>query len=145
MKKIQEVEASFFRRGIAYIVDMVILYFVVVFPLKSKFEGLDFEFTEFTGEITTKILFVAFEIAVLVVVYFSLLEWKLGQTIGKIIFNIRVKSEEGELTFLNSFLRNLSKFSTLLVLIDSIPLIFKKGNKRFLDKIAKTKVVMNLQ
>lgn len=138
----KSIEAGFFKRFFAYLIDILILFLAVIMPLKSKISDMaSLDLLKIGLDIGTKYFSVVSEIAVLVVLYFAVLEWKLGQTVGKMILKIKVVAEDDKFTFSRALLRNLTKFSSLLLFIDSINILLRRGNKRFLDQLANTKVV----
>ena len=76
--------------------------------------------------------------ALIIILYFSVFEYKLHQTIGKMLFRIEVVSAK-KLTFTQCLLRNLSKISLVVLFIDTLYML-RSGSLRFLDKIAQTQV-----
>ena len=70
------------------------------------------------------------------------MEYKLKQTIGKMIFNIKVSSE-GNLEFWQALVRNISKpiNINILLLVDILYMLINKTHLRLFDKLAKTEVV----
>ena len=81
-------------------------------------------------------------IIVLQLFYFTILEYKLQQTIGKTLLNLYVKSTiNNELTFIQVLLRNITKPFGIILLIDVIYMIYKKGNQRLFEVLSNTQVV----
>ena len=74
-------------------------------------------------EITLPIVIMTLVIAVLSLLYWSVLEYKLGQSLGKMLFKLYVVSETGKLTFAQTLVRNIPKTSSLLLIIDSLALL----------------------
>ena len=114
------------KRTIAYIIDVVVVILITV-PLWSSNLA--------KNKIPVQILSI-----IVLILYFSLFEFSLEKTIGKWLTKIKIKSSNNP-TFQQIFLRNISKIYPLLLLIDSLPIIFKKTNQRFLEKLSKTEVV----
>jgi len=110
------------KRTLAYFIDIIIVV-LVTYPLWSGEKS-----------IIKQVLSI-----VILILYFSLMEYKLEQTIGKFITNIKVKTK-GKLRFKQALIRNLSKASTIVLLIDSIPIIFKNKKQRYLERLSKTEV-----
>jgi len=79
---------------------------------------------------------------IIIVLYWSVLEWKIGQSLGKYIMHIYVKTtiRKSKLKYWQCFIRNLSKISSLLLVLDCIFFIWSK-NQRFLERLSKTIVV----
>lgn len=128
------------KRVVAYIIDIIIVNIIIVYPFMN-FLG-NFENDSFLREFSYEILSVFFIISILIILYWAFLEYFLRQSVGKALMNIHIRStEKQELKFWQCFVRNLSKISTLLLLIDSLGIIFKGDYQRFLEKLSKTEVV----
>lgn len=142
MKIISKIPASFIKRVIAYILDMILVSIIVITPFKINFKqnisNLNYLFTINTG----KIVLISIIIAVLIILYFAIFEYLLAQTIGKMIMNIEVISGFKELKFSQALLRNLTKFSGTLILIDCINILISRTNKRFLEQWSDTEVIL---
>lgn len=83
-------------------------------------------------------------LALLIIVYFTYLEGSRGQTLGKNIMGIEVISLKGNLNYKQTFIRNLSKILWFPLILDLLVGYFTKNAPlRFLDKIAKTEVVLS--
>jgi uncharacterized RDD family membrane protein YckC len=78
-------------------------------------------------------------IAALTVAYWAALEYKARQSIGKMIMKIYIKSDEKMLTLGQCIIRNISKISGILLLIDIIGIAL--NGQRFLERATKTRVV----
>jgi len=81
---------------------------------------------------------------VLLLLYFVLLELLWGATIGKRILGLRVQTVDGQrVTFVKSFIRNVSKVLGPLIILDWLIGIVTEGDKRqkFTDRIAGTTVI----
>jgi uncharacterized RDD family membrane protein YckC len=77
---------------------------------------------------------------IIIVSYFTYLEGKQGITIGKKLMKIKVVPLEGKMNFKKSFLRNISKFLWLPLVVDLI-IGFALGSRdRYLDRLSKTYV-----
>lgn len=151
--RMNEVQAPFWKRLLAYVIDAVITNIVVIWPFQGTIKQVsgDLEFNNIVGAykyINTSesirsslpaltILFVI--IAVLTVAYWAILEYKTRQSIGKMLLKIYVKSDEKELTMKQCIARNISKISGLLLIIDSVGII--SNNQRFLERASKTRVI----
>lgn len=122
------------RRIFAYIIDVIILGFVVVSPFKK------YLVVETIKDITMNTVFVYFIIALLTILYFAVFEFYFAQTIGKLFLGIKVKSKMKELSFNQCFYRNLSKLSTLLYILDLLYLL-KNKKQRYMEIRSKTVTV----
>lgn len=139
---------------------MLILNLVVFFPFRNLFEDFfpkEYSFSEayrmmsssthFTGYISA----IAFVMFFLVMLYFIMLEKRMGQTIGKMIMKIYIVSDINGLKAWQVIVRNLVFVPVfpfiLLWLIDPLFMFFTKTNQRLAEVLSKTKVVerYNLQ
>ena len=143
----QYIPATLWKRLLAYIVDtLVIGIFVEVsfIGLSKKAFGSLSEKTFLSAtipEITLPIVIMTLVIAVLSLLYWSVLEYKLGQSLGKMLFKLYVDSETGKLTFAQTLVRNIPKTSSLLLIIDSLALLGAPYYKRFTERWSQTYVV----
>lgn len=145
--------ANPFKRIGAFIIDMLILNIIVISPFSSFFEKMIPEkdsistvyllLSKNTGMIN-QTLFVLITITILMILYFTYLEYKFSQSIGKMIFKIHVESSHSkELTFYQCLLRNLYLLPIfpfiLLWIIDPIMMLIK--GRRLSEIFSKTKTV----
>lgn len=118
------------RRFIAYIIDMIIVGFVVVNPFRKYLVIETFK------DVTLNVLGVYVLIGLLTVLYFAIFEFYFSQTIGKFLVKISVRSKTKRLLFKQCFLRSISKISTILYILDLLYLM--KGKQRYLEVRSKT-------
>ncbi len=79
---------------------------------------------------------------VLIIGYFTYLERNYNTTLGKTILKIKVTSDEGELDYRKTFIRNLSKILWVPLILDVIVgYAYGDSKIRYLDKIAGTGVI----
>jgi len=80
--------------------------------------------------------------AILIIAYFTYFEGKYSTTPGKNIMKLKIRSQEGEITYRKALIRNLSKILWLPLIIDVI-IGFARGKprERYLDRLAKTEVI----
>ena len=140
------------RRVFAYIIDVFIITLLIETPfntlLKKVVGGASTKsFSELysyllLNPLTSNVLLLTtLFIAVLSLLYWSVLEYKFGQTIGKMLLKIYVISEKGKLTFRQCIIRNIAKLSSILIIIDSIPLLKPINTQRYSERYAKTRVI----
>lgn len=123
------------RRFIALIVDIIILTLFMWIV-----SGIIFVITAGVG-IFSVLTYWIFLGAIIILVYFTYLEGRSGQTFGKMMFNLKVVADNGELTYKKSFIRSISKILYLPLILDLIlGFIFVKSNDRFLDRVSGTHV-----
>ena len=77
--------------------------------------------------------------ALIIIVYFTYFEGKLGTTPGKDIMKIEVFVDNGEMDYRKAFIRNLSKILAIPLILD-IVIDYMVGNSklRYLDEVAGT-------
>jgi len=149
--KLKEKNAALWKRLLSYIIDSFVVYFIILFPFKGYYNTLT---TSLNNGILTnpdilnqlkdlapKFFLISFIVALLTILYWAIFEYYFKQSIGKMLFKIRITSTKKTLKFWQSFLRNISKSSLLILFIDSIFILFSKNNQRFFEKISKTKVI----
>lgn len=146
--------ASVLKRIIAFLIDILIINFIMLFPFKNIFDGIvpeteSFSTTlellsnnsEYSALITTVMVIIAF----LMIFYFMVLEKKLKQTPGKMIFNLYVEPQGKDLKYWQLFVRSMFLIPLfpfiLLWVIDPIVMLFTKENHRLSEILSKTKVV----
>lgn len=152
--KVSLFPASLWKRVFAYIIDSFVINLVIAMPFQKPLEELSkgimeknfFEAYKILLQtdfqiMLPKLFFIFAIISILSVLYWALLEYKIGQSVGKILFNIYTKSQTERLTFGQCLLRNISKVSTLLLILDTAYMILTRGNQRFFERISNTVVV----
>jgi|SRR3989344_5109869 len=121
----------FSRRIFAYIIDSIVISFVVIYPLVNLNPPESF---------TVEAMLIGFLVAVLTLVYWSVLEFMIHQTIGKMFLGLYVRSTSGKLKLSQTIIRNLTKISTLTLALDCLPLL-KKKHQRYFERLSATEVV----
>ncbi|MBU4502079.1 MAG: RDD family protein [Nanoarchaeota archaeon] len=154
--KVKFFPASLWKRAFAYIIDVFVINLVIVLPFQKVLDALSngisdksiFEsFAYFSANtaqfqaIFPKLIFIFSVIAILSILYWAILEYKIGQSVGKILFHIYVKPQNKDPTFWQFFLRNVTKVSTFPLILDAMYMIFTRGRQRYFEKISKTFVV----
>ena len=137
--------APLWKRVFAYIIDLLIISIVTSLPLRSVYAQSEISsFKDFAliiqQEPTGKLILIQLTIGILGILYWAILEYKLSQSLGKMIMKIKVTSTKGKLTFKKCLLRNLTKIDESIVFLDTL-YVLKSGSKRFMDKVSKTEVV----
>ncbi len=127
--------AGFAKRFLAFLVDVVVL--VVLTGLFYMTIGWMFVVVGFGPFGNIAWVAIAFG-------YFVLFEMKTGQTIGKMVFNLRTVMVDGRpVTMEGALIRNIAKSLPFLLLLDVIFYLvaFKNDDQRASDRIAKTIVI----
>lgn len=143
------VPAHLWKRVIAYLIDIFIVNVIILFPFQSMTkitqsssirESFRF-FSQNTG-VAQKVLLMGIVVMLMTILYWTVFEYRYGQTFGKLIMKLNVRSVlKKNLTFAQCFLRSISKVSTLVLVIDSIPVLMRKSHQRYLEKSSGTEVV----
>lgn len=146
--------ALVWKRLLAFLADLLIINLVLFFPFKriilksipgftsySEAYGFFASHQGYTANLTIIFLIMA----LFAILYFVLMEYKIGQTPGKILFNIFVVSETKELKRWQFLVRSLFLIPIfpffLLWIIDPLFLFFTKTNQRLSEILSKTKTV----
>ena len=145
-------QASVLKKLFAFLIDLLIINIIVLFPFKKIFRGivpnpesfsntLDFLSNNSSIPLTVIVLPVAF----LSILYFMIFEKKLQQSPGKMLFNLYVKSQTKDLKYWQLFVRSVFLIPLfpfiLLWIIDPIVMFFNKDGQRLSEILSKTKVV----
>ena len=146
--------ASVLKRIIAFIIDLLIINWVILFPFKRIFDNIILETESFSKtldflskntEYNMFITVIMIVVAVLTILYFMILEKQWGQSVGKMLFNLHVKSQTKDLNYWQLFVRSMFLIPVfpfvLLWVIDPIVMLFTKENQRLSEILSKTKVV----
>ena len=141
------------KRILAFFIDILIVAVFVLFPFASLFEKIlpkDYSFSEMLSllsstEYTGYALSIYLASSILMLLYFYLLEKRMGQTIGKKLLNIYVVSDNNDLKRWQLLVRNLVFIPVfpfdLLVIADPLFMIFTKTGQRLSEILSRTKVV----
>ncbi len=131
------------KRLVAFVIDAIIVYVVlaiiagiVAIPYLFSFNFTDVRFI-FAGTFS-------FVSGIILVFYFTLSETSRGATLGKQIMGLTVKAGTGRNpTFVEAFIRNISKIYWLLLLLDVVIGLAtsREYNQKFSDRYMGTKVV----
>jgi uncharacterized RDD family membrane protein YckC len=145
--------ALVWKRLLAFIIDIMIINFVILFPFRRLFQKIvpsslgfkeTFEAVN-APELNSVIVLMSIFSAILMVLYFVLLEGKLRQSIGKILTGIYVVGEAKELRLWQLLVRNLFLVPffpfILLWVVDPAFMLLTKDNKRLSEILSKTRVV----
>ena len=147
-------QASVLKRIVAFIIDLLIINLIVLFPFKRIFNNIipetgsfseTFDFLSNNAEYNTFITLLILLVAASAILYFVILEKKLRQSPGKMLFNLYVESKTKDLKYWQLFIRSMFLIPlfpfVLLWIIDPAVMLFTKENQRLLEILSKTKVV----
>ncbi|MBS3131381.1 RDD family protein [Candidatus Woesearchaeota archaeon] len=144
--------AIVWKRIAAFAVDILIINFVLLFPFRSALQEAipetssfseTFRMLEQSSSLTSTLTVIGVMAGVLALLYFYMLEKRIGQTPGKMMFNIKVVSEHGSSWpfFVRSlFLLPVFPF-ILLIFIDPVVMLFNKEGQRLSEILGKTRVI----
>jgi len=141
---IRIIKTTRLKRLIAFVIDILILEFIFIpfNPLIKKVFQRGFEF-DIIVDGNTSIIYLLIAMGAIALLYFSIFEYKLRQSIGKMFMNIYVISAYKEIRIWQVIVRNLLFIPifpfNLLSIIDLIFFIVK--NRRFSEIITKTDTV----
>ena len=151
-KKTFLAQASVLKRLGAFIVDLIIINIIILFPFRGVFESIlpaakfseAFDFLR-SPESSMILEVIMIAVGILTMLYFMLLEKKIAQTPGKMLFNLFVRSQGKDLKNWQLFVRSMFLIPifpfVLLWLVDPIVLLFTKENQRLSEILSRTKVV----
>src|SRR3989338_7205689 len=121
MLKVKEVPAALWKRVVSYLIDLFLVNLVVLVPFQPVLEGLTGSFQDKSlleiyaffqaggSDLLGTFLTLSLIIATLTVAYWTILEYKIQQSVGDVILHLFVRSETRELTLWQCVLRNISK------------------------------------
>jgi len=143
---------ALWKRVVAYLIDLLVLSFVVVLPLMQPlsraFFGDDFVslFQFFSTTFSGQYVFFAVVLALLFLLYWSVLECWIGQSVGKMLLGLRVEGTKKKgVSFLQAVLRNVTKLSMLLLFFDVLYMLFQKKDQRYFEVLSDTHVVAEVK
>ena len=155
-KKTFLAQASVLKRLGAFIVDLIIINIIILFPFRGVFESIlpaakfseAFDFLR-SPESSMILEIILIAVGILTMLYFMLLEKKIAQTPGKMLFSLFVRSQGKDLKNWQLFVRSMFLIPlfpfVLLWLIDPIAMLFTKENQRLSEILSRTKVVEQYQ
>ncbi|MEK6983448.1 MAG: RDD family protein [Nanoarchaeota archaeon] len=146
--------ALIWKRIAAFFIDMAIVNLIVFFPFRKLFQNIvpkDYTFSEAykflssSTNYTSFITSVSFVMSIILLLYFLMMERKMGQTIGKMLTKIYVLSNNNTLKTWQLLVRNLVFIPifpfVLLWILDPLFMFFTKSNQRLSEILSKTTVV----
>ena len=145
MPKAKKEWVSIWKRIGAYLIDAVIIFFVVEKPLSSRLSFNTSDILSMVGSVQQsieQILVLTIITGILTIAYWSIQEYAWGQTIGKALFRIKVASTKKKNPNVGQIIvRNLTKVSFPLLVLDTIYLLFQKNRQRLFEQLSNTHVV----
>jgi uncharacterized RDD family membrane protein YckC len=151
VKKIKT-PANFSQRSLAYIIDLLVFFFLILMPFSSiyyevsgaRIESLTIEQAMEIPEIFAILIIGYFASILIFSFYLASFEYLIGGTIGKKMIGLEVVGKSKKLGLGQSVIRNLSKTVLFNFLpFDCFLMIFDPYKRRISDFIASTLVVSN--
>ena len=151
--------ASLIKRFIAYFIDFFIINFVIISPFEKvliKLIPSNLSFSETYRYIQSNpglgnvIAILSIIFGILIVLYFTIFEYIMQQTPGKILMKQYIVKDRGpELRFRNYLISNLTFIPVfpfiLLWIIDPIYMIISPKNQRLMEKVTRILVIETYQ
>ncbi len=146
-------KSSLFRRSLAFIVDLIIINFVAFGAFKRLVNDLipeqtfsgTYQYLQQTPGKLSSLYIILGAMTLFTLIYFIYLEYKLGQTPGKMLLNLKVISSAKELRLWQCTVRSLFMIPffplILLWLIDPIYMIWNKKRQRLTEVLSQTKTI----
>ncbi len=138
--------APLYKRIIAYLIDLAIVNLIIVSPFKSLMASLiptNFSeiYTALTLMFSAKVMLIIFISGIFAILYWAVLEFKIQQTLGSLIMGISVMPLTKRYNFSQALLRNITKFSLILLLLDSIFIFKSDKNQRLTERLSQTMTI----
>ncbi len=142
-KSIKDKYTSLPRRVVAYLIDLsitslpffLIFYYLVFVGRHAALPGL---FSPLVLAVSVLMISVQF-------IYFTIMEWYFGTTVGKSLFGLKVVNDSFEdITFVESAGRNSARYADMFLffyIVSLVLIVTGKENKRIGDHVAGTRVV----
>jgi uncharacterized RDD family membrane protein YckC len=144
--------ALVWKRFFAFMIDLLIIDFVIGFPFRKLLLRMvpaeefsaSYAYLVSNPSVVSLLTSVMILFGLLALLYFAVLEYRLGQTIGKMFVNIKVESGKG-LTFLACLIRSMQFVLIfpfiLLWIIDPLFMLFNKDGRRLSEILSGTRTV----
>ena len=132
--------AGNWKRVFALLVDLAVVDLIITRPLSRLISGRIDEISDLLN-FSFELVAISLVIGLFAVFYWAILEYKIGQTLGALIFKLRAKGLNKSMSFSQAFLRNVTKMSVVLLLIDSINILFSEKKQRYFEVLSKTVTV----
>jgi len=134
-------QAPLFKRFCSYLVDIILVNLVISLPFYKYLRSFNDVSTIINGN-EKGLSFIAFLIALSLLLYFTILEWKIGTTLGKAIFGLNVISlRKKELNFIQTLISNLTIPFSIVLLVDVLYMFFKNSRQRLFETFSGVLVV----
>jgi len=146
--------ALIWKRIAAFIIDIIIINLTILYPFRVLFQKIlpknysfleAYQFLINSANFTTYLNSISFIMSIFIILYFLMMERKMGQTIGKMVMKIYVINDNAALKSWQFLVRNIVFVPVfpffLLWAIDPLFMFFTKTNQRLTEILSKTRVV----
>lgn len=103
----QNNSASFWKRTVAFVFDLLVINLVIAGPFQSTLSQYAMKEFSLDAVLPEHAYFIVFIIFLLAMLYFTFLEYYIGQTPGQMLMNIESVALDGNMTFWKALLRNI--------------------------------------
>lgn len=143
--------ALIWKRVLAFVIDILIINFVIGFPFRRLIAGIvpardfsnSYAYISSNQKLVGLLSLIMILFGLLAILYFAILEYKMGQTVGKMFMNIKVEAEQ--LTFFSCLIRSMFLIFifpfVLLWVIDPLFMFFTKDKRRLSEILSKTRTI----
>jgi uncharacterized RDD family membrane protein YckC len=144
------VEANIFRRFLAFAIDLIIIQIIISISFGSLLDKVfrkDFSTIEqITASLTDPLMIkIGMIVSLISLIYFAAMEYKLSQSLGKMLLNLHVQNDEKDKKIWQYVVRSFYFIPffpfDLFWIIDPIYMIFDKDRRRFSETLSKTRTV----
>ena len=140
--------AKIWKRIFAYAVDIFVVNSIIIRPLNQLLDASipkDMQsLMMFVKDSNLKAIFLITLVSgMITILYWAILEYKIQQTLGGFLLDIKVKSEIRKTKFSQFLFRNVTKISPIILLLDSISVLYSNKRQRFTERLSKTKTIEN--
>lgn len=147
------VPALLWKRIAAFIIDLLILDLTVLSPFKNVLlRAMPVtDFTSFSAmldssaKLSGSLVFTLISMSIVAILYFALCESILGQTIGKMLFRLRVSGVTAPAGFWRCFIRSLFLLPifpfVMFWFIDPLYMFFTRSSQRLLERWSNTATI----
>lgn len=146
--------ALLWKRALAFLIDLIVVNFFVLIPFKPYFNEVfpsGYSFPQMyhslnsSPHLVEKLTVISIFMSFMLILYFISFEAKFGQSIGKKLMSLHVRSMTNELRLWQHFIRNILFLPIfpfiLLWLIDPLFMFFSKSKQTLTEILSKTEVV----
>lgn len=103
----QNNSASFWKRTAAFVFDLLVINLIIAWPFQSTLSQYAMKEFSLDAVLPEYAYFIVFIIFLLAMLYFTFLEYYIGQTPGQMLMNIESVALDGNMTFWKALLRNI--------------------------------------